>query len=55
MLAEELGHYRQTSQASPDSWLDKTEKLIEGHGGKVLSRGYGKAEGRAAYMLGFEL
>jgi len=55
VLAEELGHYRQTSQASPDSWLDKTEKLIEGHGGKVLSRGYGKAEGRAAYMLGFEL
>jgi len=55
VLAEELGHYYMTSKSLPDDWLDKTEKLIEGHGGRVLSRGYGKAEGRAAYMLGFEL
>lgn len=55
MLAEELEHYWQTSKSSPDDWLDKTERLIEGHGGRVLSRGYGKADGRAAYMIGFEL
>lgn len=55
MLAEELGHYYMTSRSSPDDWLDKTEKLIEGHGGRILSRGYGKVDGRAAYMLGFEL
>jgi len=55
ILAEELGHYYATSKSSPDDWLDKTEKLIEGHGGKVLVRSYGKAEGSAAYLIGFLL
>ncbi len=55
MLAEELGHYWQTSKTSPDTWLDKAEVLVEGHGGTVLSRGYGKSEGREAYMLAFKL
>ena len=55
MLAEELGHYWQTSKTAPDIWLDKTEGMIEVHGGVVLSRGHGKAEGREAYMLAFEL
>ncbi len=55
MLAEELGHYWQTSKTAPDAWLDKAEGMIEGHGGTVLSRGHGKAEGKEAYMLAFEL
>jgi hypothetical protein len=53
--AEDLGHYYMTSKSSPDSWLDKAEALIRGHGGKVLARAFSQAEGRAAYLLGFEL
>ncbi len=53
--AEDLGHYYMTSKSSPDSWLDKTEELIRGHGGKILARAFSQAEGRAAYLLGFEL
>lgn len=55
MLAEEVGNYWMTSKSSPDDWLDKTEKLIEGHGGRVLVRSYGKGEGSSAYLLGFVL
>jgi hypothetical protein len=54
-LAEDLGHYWMTSKSSPDAWLDKTEELIRGHGGKILARAFSQAEGRAAYLLGFEL
>jgi hypothetical protein len=53
--AEDLGHFYLTSKSSPDSWLDKIEALIRGHSGKVLARAFSQAEGRAAYLLGFEL
>lgn len=53
--AKDLGHFWMTSKTSPDAWLDKTEGLIGKHGGEVLSRGYGKAGGREAYMLTFRL
>jgi hypothetical protein len=43
-----------TSKSSPDSWLDKAEQLIRGHGGKVLSRAYGSTAEGAAYLLAFE-
>lgn len=55
ILAEELGHYWQTSRSSPDSWMDKTKKLIEDHGGVVRSSGYAMLDGREAFMLVFEL
>lgn len=54
-LAEDLGHYYMTSRSSPDSWLDKCEALIRGHGGTILARGFGQTEQGAAYMLGFQL
>lgn len=53
MKAEELGHYWMTSKTAPDAWLDKTEGLIEGHGGTILSRGHGKMGQQEAYMLEF--
>lgn len=50
--AEDI-NYWQSSQTSPDTWIDKACKLIEQFGGTVLADGYGKSNGRAAYMVGF--
>lgn len=53
----ETVNYWQTSQTSPDSWIDKTKKLIEGFGGKVLMEAFGNepTSGHAAFMLSFEI
>lgn len=50
-------NYWKTGKSSPDSWIDKCEKLIEDFGGKILSTGFGNdaVSGRAAYMTQFEL
>jgi len=53
--AEDIGHYWQTSQSSPDQWTAKTRKLVENLGGKVTAEGYGATDQTAAYMLAFEL
>jgi len=54
-FAEDIGHYWQTGQSSPDSWMEKTCKLIASLGGTVTAEGFGRTEGRAAYMLAFEI
>jgi len=50
-------NYWQTSQTSPDSWIDKTKKLLEGFGGNVLVEAFGNepTSGHAAFMLLFEI
>lgn len=56
LYAEDLGHYWQTSRASLDSWLEKTGKLIEKHGGAVLREAVATDEhGRSAIMMQFTL
>lgn len=50
--AEDI-NYWQTSKGSPDMWVDKAVKIIESFGGNVLAEGYGKSNGRAAYMITF--
>lgn len=52
--AEDL-NYWQTSKSSPDTWVDRAKRQIEGIGGTVLAEGYGKQAESAAYMLAFEL
>jgi len=53
--AEDVGHYWQTSQSSPDTWIDRAKKVIENLGGAVLTEGFGSAAGRAAFILAFEI
>lgn len=54
-LAEKLGHYYETSRTSPDEWIDKTKRLIEKHGGRVTSWGFGERDGeQSAYLIAFE-
>lgn len=53
--AEDIGHYWQTSQSSPDQWVQKTRKLIENLGGKVIAEGFGATDETSAYMMAFEL
>lgn len=57
MYAEDVGSYWKTSQSSPDSWMEKTKKLITNAGGTVLAEGFGSETqtGRAAYMLTFQI
>jgi len=53
-FAEDIGHYWQTSQSSPDQWIDRTRKLIESLDGIMLAEGFGSVEGRSAYMMAFK-
>lgn len=50
-------NYWQTSQTDPDTWIEKTHKLILGFGGKIKSYAFGSdpASGSAAYLLVFEM
>ena len=53
--AEDIGHYWQTSQSSPDGWIDRAKKIIVDLGGQILADGYGSASGQAAFMLAFKI
>lgn len=52
--AEDIGHYWQTSQSSPDTWIDRAKKVIQDMGGEILAEGFGSARGQAAFMLAFK-
>src|SRR5687768_13079180 len=52
--AEEV-NYWQTSKSDPDSWIDKAKRQIETLGAVVSAQGFGHADSKMAYMLGFEI
>jgi len=52
--AEDIGHYWQTSQSPPDTWIERAKKVIEDMGGEILADGFGSTGERAAFMLGFK-
>ena len=53
IYAEDLSFWK-TGKSSPDVWIDRAKRFIEGRGGKILGEGFGcDASGRAAFMLGF--
>ncbi len=52
--AEDVAYWR-TSQSSPDTWIERAQRVIIGMGGVVMAEAFGKdASGRSAYMLGFQ-
>lgn len=53
--AEDVGHYWQTSQSSPDVWMERAKKIIQDLGGEVLADAYGSSSGNAAFMLAFKI
>ncbi len=53
--AEDIGHYWQTSQSSPDTWIEKTRKLIENVNGQIMAEAFGTMDDRAAFMLTFRI
>lgn len=56
LYAEDIGHYWKTSKTAPDTWLTRATRQIESAGGHILMEAFGRdADGRAAYMLQFEL
>ena len=49
-------NYWKTSRSGSDIWIDRAKAQIEKFGGKVLAEGFGSnAEGRAAFMIGFQM
>jgi len=50
-------NYWKTGKSSPDSWIEKTKRLIEKFDGEVLGEAFGSdaSVGRAAFMLSFRL
>jgi hypothetical protein len=53
--AEELPYWM-TSQTSPDTWIDRTIKILTELGGKLQMEAFGKdGYGRGAYMLSFSV
>lgn len=53
--AEDVKHYWQTSQSSPDVWMERARKLIEELGGEIIAEGFGSMENHSAYMLAFQI
>ena len=54
-FAEDVNYWK-TGKSSPDVWMDKAKAQIAKISGVVLAEGFGSdGDGRAAYMLGFEL
>lgn len=47
--------YWKTSKSGIESWLDKTEKLIESVNGIIDTRIVGKSGGKEAIMFGFSI
>jgi len=53
--AEDVRHYWQTSQSSPDVWMDRAKRIIQDLGGEIIADAYGSSSGRAAFMLAFKI
>lgn len=55
VYAEDINYWK-SSQTSPDSWIDKAKKEIQGIKGKIQGEAFGQdANGRAAFMLAFAI
>ena len=53
--AEDINYWK-TGQSSPDSWMGKSVRLIQGLDGFVIAEAFGKdASGSSAFMLAFEI
>lgn len=52
--ADDISYWK-SSQVSPDSNIDKVVSMIEGEGGKIISRAFGSQSGKEAYLLEFVL
>ena len=57
LYAEDLGHYWQTSQTSPDTWIEKARREIVSVGGTITLDAFGSEplSGRAAFVLEFQI
>lgn len=53
--AEDVNFW-QTSQASPDTWIDRTKAQLKTLGGEFRGEGFGNdSNGRSAYLLAFSI
>lgn len=53
--AEDINYWK-TSQSQPESWIDKSCKLISDYGGMVYTHAFGQDDnGNSAYMIQFQV
>ena len=52
--AEDIGHYWNTSKASPDSWIEKAKREIASAKGKIAGEAFMQKDGTAIYMILFQ-
>lgn len=54
--AEDINYWK-TGKSSPDSWIDKAEKEIEGVSGEIIGRAFASdsVAGMEVYMLAFRI
>lgn len=51
--AEDINYWK-TGKSTPDTWLDKAEKVINDLGGEVVLRALGKVEDRSGFLMDFK-
>lgn len=54
VYAEDLNFWR-TNKSDPTKWIDLCKKQIKELGGHVFAEAFGSDNGRAAYVIGFEI
>lgn len=54
VYAEDVNYF-QTSQVSPDAWIDRSKKEITRIGGKVLAEAFGADDGGQGFLLAFKI
>lgn len=48
--------YWKTSQSTPDTWIERTKKVIKEYGGSILGEAFGSdSNGHAAFMIAFKM
>lgn len=55
VYAEDLNFWQTGEKRAPDRWIEFAKEQIKGLGGHVFAEAFGADEGRAAYVLGFEI
>lgn len=54
LYAEDVNYWK-SSQSQPDTWIDRAKKEIAAIKGRVTGEAFGAFEGKAAFVLTFEI
>ena len=52
--AEDINYWK-TGKSSPETWIERTLKIISNSGGEIIREAFGSESGRAAYLIEFSI